>query len=242
MTLRNRRLCVGALILLGVLFYVIHAWALLRLPHLYLDLGKLHLGNLISLGLSLLCLAFTWIAAWYLAFNPEEPVQQLKLPALGFSLLLVFSALFLRLGMGNIPCSYTHALSACKEEFRPENYQVGSLFLYPDQPGGRITAYRHYEKGDVMAETVTCSYNRDNFMAESQRVSELGLDSFLPPQARAAQETVCYYISQENCLWQVLVTPKSKTVSYSRFIGAEHFPSFAPQPAQPGSESDSANT
>ena len=239
MTLRNRRICVGALIFLGVLLYLIHARSLLRLPHLYPDLSKLHLSNLIALGLSVLCLAFAWIAACYLAFNPDQALRQLRLPTLSFVILLAFSALFLRLGIGDVPCSYTHSLTACKTEFHPEAYRVGNLSLYPEQPRGRISSYRRYEKDDLLAESVTCSYNRDNFMSESQRISGLGLQSFLPPQARAAQETLCYYISRDGCLWQVLVTPKTKTVSYSRFIGAETFPGLAPQPAQPGNGADS---
>ena len=233
MTLRNRRFCVGALIFLGALFYLLHAGALLHLPHLYPDLSKLHLSNLILLGLAVLCLAFGWVVACYLALNAARPLQQLRRPALAFALLLACSALFLRLGAGNIPCSYTHALSACKTEFKPEAYQVNGLSLYPPQPTGRVTAYRRYEKDALLAESVTCSYNRDRFMAESQRISSLGLQSFLPPQARAAQETVCYYLSEEDCLWQLLISPKAKTVTYSRFIGAEFFPSFAPAPAEP---------
>ncbi len=225
-----KRLGAAVLTLAGVVVYLIHAAKLLDWPHLYPDLSKVHLSNLIFLALTLLTLAFAWISAAYLLLNAKQKVLYLLLPALAFAVLLGASGFCLTHAVGEIPCTYTTSLAVCKEEFRSEAFRVDRLSLYPRSPTGEITAYAHYEKGDVLAESVTRTYDVDSFAKESKRVKKLGLESFLPKQKLAARETVCYVLTQDADSWQILVVPRTKSVVYTRFRSAEAVPAFAPQP------------
>ena len=54
----------------------------------------------------------------------------------------------------------------------------------------------------------------------------------MPAQDPREREVLCYQLEQGGILWQVLVVPKTKTVTYSRFRLPERLPSFAPQPTE----------
>lgn len=232
MKLWAKRLGVGALVLVGLILYLMHAGKLLSLPHLYPDLSKIHLRNLIFSGLTVLSLAFAWIGASYLVLNAGERLLRLLLPALAFAGLLGLSALCMTQAVADVPCSFTRSLEVCKEEFNPDAYRIAELSLYPQLPTGKLSAYARYEKDGVFSEAITRTYDRDSFTEESNRVAALRLNAFLPPQAPAAQETVCYYLTEGESLWQILIVPKTKTVTYSHFIQADALPDFAPQPAE----------
>ena len=234
-----KRLGAAALILAGMIVYLMHAARLLDWPHLYPDVSKIHLNNLIFLALTLLAFAFAWISAAYLLLNAKQKVLYLLIPAVAFAVLLGASGLCLTRAVGEIPCTYTTSLTVCKEEFRSEPFRVDRLSLYPRTPEGELTAYAHYEKGDVVAESVTRTYDVDSFAKESKRVKMLGLESFLPTQKLAARETVCYVLTRDADTWQILVVPRTKTVVYSRFHEAEALPAFAPQPEINPKSSDS---
>ena len=234
-----KRLGAAALILAGVIVFLMHAAKLLDWPHLYPDVSKIHLKNLIFFALTLLALALAWISAAYLLLNAKQKLLYLLIPAVAFAVLVGASGLCLTYAVGEVPCTYTTSLAVCKEEFRSEPFRVERLSLYPRKPEGELTAYAHYEKGDVVAESVTRTYDVDSFAKESKRVKKLGLESFLPKQKLAARETVCYVLKQDADLWQILVVPRTKTVVYTRFHAAEELPSFAPQPEVDPNSSDS---
>lgn len=232
MKLWAKRLGAAALILVGGILFFNHIGKLLDWPHLYPDLGKLHLTNLIFLGLALLTFAFAWISAAYLLLNAEQKLLLLLIPAAALFALLNVSALCLTQAVGDIPCSYTTSLEVCREEFRSDVFHVDDLDLYPRFAQGEVTAYARYEWEDVLSESITRTYDQDAFMVESRRLEQLRLDKFAPSQKPAAKETVCYNLTQGETLWQVLVEPKTKSVTYSRFLKQDQLPSFAPKPTE----------
>ena len=225
-----KRLIAGALVAAGVVFFVRHILKLLDWPHLYPDLGQLHLANILFLGLTLLLTAFAWIAAAYLLINADGKVVPLLIAAAAFALLLTLSGLCATRAVGEVPCSYTTSLASFREEFQERTFRVRGKPLYPIIPEGELTEYARYEKGEVLAESVTRSYDQDEFNKESQRLASLDVASvqlYMDPRERP---NTLYELRLGDTLWQVLLVPKTKTVTYSRFYGADSLPSFAPQP------------
>lgn len=229
-----KRTGAGVIVALGVLLLLRHAARLLDWKHLYPDLGQVGLKNLIFLGLSLLTLALAWISAAYLLLNAGERVLHLLIPAAAFVLLMTLCGLCVTRAVGEIPCSYTSSLAACREEFDSSSFRVRGISLYPERLSGELTEYGRYEKGEVLAERVTRSYDQDGFTAERTRLAMLGLEgSQYSPDPRERPNTL-YELRLGDTLWQVLLVPKTKTVTYSRFNCPEQLPGFAPQPtAQP---------
>lgn len=233
MKLWVKRVGSAVLVIAGLLLFLRHAKQLLSWPHLYPDLGQLGFSNLLFAGLTLLFAAFAWIAAAYLLLNARDRVLYLLVPAAAFVLLLTLSGLCMTQAVGEVPCSYTSSLAACREEFQERSFRVRGKPLYPVGPAGELTEYARYEKGDVLAETVTRSYDQEAFTEESRRLATLGVDAtelFMDPRERPA---TLYELQLGDTLWQVLLVPKTKTVTYSRFNQAAQLPSFAPQPTQP---------
>ena len=224
----------GAVLLVaaGVVLLARHSLRLLDWKHLYPDLGQAGLGNLIFLALSLLTLAFAWIAAAYLVLNAGQRVLKLLIPAAAFILLMTLCGLCVTEAVGEVPCSYTSSLAACREELEPQSFRVRGKPLYPETLSGELTEYARYEKGAVLAETVTRSFDQDGFTAERDRLAALGLTRrtlYMDPRERP---NTLYELRLGDTLWQVLLVPKTKTVTYSRFNQADKLPGFAPQPTE----------
>ena len=227
-----KRAGAAVIVAAGVVLLIRHAARLLDWRHLYPDLGQIGLTNLIFLGLTLLALAFAWISAAYLLLNAKERILRLLLPAAAFILLMTLCGLCMTRAVGEIPCSYTSSLSACREEFDGQSFRVRGKPLYPESLNGELTAYARYEKGETLAETVTRSFDQDGFSAERDRLAALGLEGtqyFPDPRERP---NTLYELRIGDTLWQVLLVPKTKTVTYSRFNCADELPGFAPQPTQ----------
>ena len=224
----------GAVLLVaaGVVLLARHSLRLLDWKHLYPDLGQAGLGNLIFLALSLLTLAFAWIAAAYLVLNAGQRVLKLLIPAAAFILLMTLCGLCVTEAVGEVPCSYTSSLAACREELEPQSFRVRGKPLYPETLSGELTEYARYEKGAVLAESVTRSFDQDGFTAERDRLAALGLTGrtlYMDPRERP---NTLYELRLGDTLWQVLLVPKTKTVTYSRFNQADKLPGFAPQPTE----------
>jgi len=230
-----KRILAAALVLAGAVLFIRHIRQLLDWPHLYPDLGQFGKENMLFLGLTLLTLCFSFIAAAYLLLNADGKVLGLLVPAAAFVLLLTLSGYCAGRAVGEMPCSYTSSLAACREEFDEHNFRVRGKPLYPGYPLGKLTGYARYEKGEVLAESLTRSYDQEGFVNESARLAAMELPSFRPPQDPREREVTCYELSLGDTLWQVLVVPKTKTVTYSRFNYPDQLPSFAPQPTQPQS-------
>ena len=222
----------AALIIVGAVLFVHHIHKLLDWPHLYPDLRQFGLGNVVFLGLTLLLTAFAWIAGAYLLLNADKKLPHQLIPAAAFIILLTLGGLCATQAVGEIPCSYTGSLAACREEFDGESFRVRGKPLYPGFPLGELTGYARYEKGEVLAESVTRTYDQDGFVGEAARLEALGLDGFRFSQDPRERESTCYELRLGDSLWQVLLVPKNKTVTYSRFYLAEELPSFAPQPTE----------
>ena len=237
-----KRILAAALVIAGAVLFVRHAAQLLDWPHLYPDLGELGKRNLLYLGLTLLTAAAAWISAAYLVLNAGGKALRLLLPAAAFVLLLTLSGLCFTEAVGEIPCTYTTSLASCREEFDPQSFRVRGTPLYPDLPQGELTDYARYEKGEVLAERIVRTYDQDGFTAEAARLARLGLSSFRPPQDPREREITCYELRLGDAVWQVLLVPKTKTVTYSRFNRADQLPSFTPQPTEPAAASASADS
>lgn len=233
MKLWIKRVAAAVLVIVGVLLFVRHVRRLLDWPHLYPDLGQLGAGNILFLGLTLLFIAFAWIAANYLLLNTEETALHQLLPAAAFVLLLTLGGLCVTRAVGEIPCSYTTSVAACREEFDAQSFRVRGLPLYPEAPDGELTSYAGYEKGDVIAERIVRSYDQEGFARESARLAALGLPMFRLDQDPREREAACYELRLGDALWQILVVPKTKTVTYSRFNRPDQLPSFVPRPTVP---------
>ena len=225
-----KRAGAGLIVALGAVLLLRHLAQLLNWKHLYPDLGKMGLSNLIFLGLSLLTLASAWISAAYLLLNAKERVLRLLIPAAAFVLLMTLCGFCMTRAVGEIPCSYTSSLSACREEFDSSSFRIRGISLYPERLSGELTDYARYEKGEVLAESVTRSYDQDSFTAERTRLAMLGLEGVqFSPDPRERPNTL-YELRLGDSLWQVLLVPKTKTVVYSRFNCPDQLPGFAPQP------------
>ena len=186
----------------------------------------------VFLALSLLTLAFAWIAAAYLVLHAGQRVLKLLIPAAAFILLMTLCGLCVTEAVGEVPCSYTSSLAACREELGPQSFRVRGKPLYPETLSGELTEYARYEKGAVLAETVTRSFDQDGFTAERDRLAALGLTGrtlYMDPRERP---NTLYELRLGDTLWQVLLVPKTKTVTYSRFNQADKLPGFAPQPTE----------
>ncbi len=236
-----KRIGGGALVIAGVLLFVRHLRQLLDWPHLYPDLGRLGVGNLLLLCLTLLFVAFAWIAGAYLLLNAEKQLPHQLIPAAAFVVLLTLGGLCLTGAVGEIPCSYTSSLASFREDFDPQSFRVRGSALYPGYALGELTDYARYEKGEVQAETVTRSHDQDGYTAERNRLAALGVpgrEFYMDPRERPS---TLYELRLGDTLWQVLLVPSAKTVSYSRFNCPEQLPSFAPhptvEPQPPASES-----
>lgn len=228
-----KRILAAALVLGGTALFVRHICQLLDWPHLYPDLSQFGKENLLFLGLTLLTAAFAYIAACYLLLNADGRILGLLVPTAAFVLLLTLSGYCVTRAVGEVPCSYTNSLAACREEFDEHSFRVRGKPLYPGYPMGKLTEYARYEKGEVLVESLTRTYDQEGFINESARLAAMDLPSFRPPQDPREREITCYEIRQGDTLWQVLVVPKTKTVTYSRFNFPDRLPSFAPQPTVP---------
>ena len=98
-----KRIGGGALVIAGVLLFVRHLRQLLDWPHLYPDLGRLGVGNLLLFGLTLLFVAFAWIAGAYGIREPDG-ARSTEIPPAEIDLVLcpctAFDGAGNRLGMG----------------------------------------------------------------------------------------------------------------------------------------------
>ncbi len=235
MKLWTKRIAAALLIIAGVILFARHAKQLLNWPHLYPDLGQLGTGNLLFLGLTLFFVAFAWIAASYLLLNAKERVPHLLIPAAAFVILMTLGGLCLTRAVGEIPCTYTASVASYREDFDPEDFRVRGKSIYPGYALGELSGYARYEKGDTLAETVTRSYDQDGFVNESARLETLGLPAFRFVQDPREKEATCYQLTLGDTLWQVVLIPKTKTVTYSRFNRPDQLPSFAPQPMEEAS-------
>ena len=186
-----KRLAALALIAAGAVLFVRHVLKLLDWPHLYPDLGELQLENLIYLGLTLLLTAFAWIAAAYLLLNAKERILHLLIPAAAFGVLLLLSGVCAAKAVGDIPCTNTSSLAAFREDFDSESFRVRGKALYPGFPMGELTGYSRYEKGEVLAESVTRTFDQEGFSVESMRLSELSLPAFRPEPLQVQQDRFC---------------------------------------------------
>ena len=232
MKLWIKRAAALILIIGGAVLLIRHGKQLLDWPHLYPDTGRIGLGNLVFFGLMLLAGALAWISGAYMLLNCEKGIVHFLIPAGAFALLMFLGSLCMTRAVGEIPCTYTSSLAACREEMESADFQVDGRPLYPVVPGGELTGYARYEKGNVLAETVTRTYDQEGFVNEADRLRTLNIAAFRPPQDYREREILCYEVEQGGILWQVLVVPKTKTVTYSRFRHPERLPSFAPQPTE----------
>ncbi len=232
MKLWIKRAAALVLIAVGALLLFHHGKQLLDWPHLYPDLGQMSKENLIFLALTLFTLAMAWIAGAYLLLNCEKGIVHFLIPAAALALLLFVCSLAMTKAVGDVPCTYTTSLASCREEFDAHDFRVDGRSLYPAEPEGELTAYARYEKGNVLAESLTRTYEQEDFMSESARLRTLNVYVFRPPQDYRDREILCYQVEQSGTLWQVLVVPKTKTVTYSRFRLTDSLPTFAPQPAE----------
>lgn len=228
-----KRIGGAALVIAGLVLFVRHLRQLLDWTHLYPDLGRLSMSNILLLGLTLLFVAFAWIAGAYLLLNAEKPLPHQLIPAAAFVLLLTLGGLCLTGAVGEIPCSYTASLAAYREDFDPQSFRVRGHSLYPGYALGELTAYSRYEKGEALAESVTRSYDQDGFNAERSRLATLDVPSTEFYMDLRERPSTLYELRLGDTLWQVLLVPNTKTVTYSRFNCPEQLPSFAPQPTVP---------
>ena len=225
-----QRILALIIVLAGTIFFLSKVKALLDWPHLYPDLGQLHLRNLIFLGLTLLLVGAAWVAGAYLMLGRERKLWWLLVPLAAFGLLLFLGTLTVREAVGTIPCSYTTSMAAYREEFAPKDFRVNGENLYPLRHTGEVTAYARYEKGEVLSESVTITYEKEDFDAEARRLRRMRLSAFHPKDTR--DEVTCYVVEQDGATWQVLLTTKTKTVVYLRYTDPDRLPGFAPQPIQ----------
>ncbi len=231
-----------AIIIAGAVFFVRHIRKLLDWPHLYPDLRQFGAGNVVFMGLTLLLVAFAWVAGAYLLLNADKKIPHQIIPAAAFILLLTLGGVCATRAVGEIPCTYTSSLAACREEFDPQLFRVTGKSLYPGFPLGELTGYASYKKGDCMAESITRTYDQDGFTGEAARLEAVRLDAqaqknqklevFRFSQDPRERESTCYELRIGDNLWQVLLVPKTKTVTYSRFRLIEELPSFAPHPTE----------
>ena len=221
-----------ALIAGAVILLFQHLRQLLDWPHLYPDLRMAGVKNLVFLALTLLAVALAWISASYMLLNCEKKILHFLIPAAVFALLIFAARFSLTRVVGEIPCSFTDSLASCREEFDDESFRVEGRPLYPLFPSGELTSYARFEKGEVLADSIVRTYEPEQFVVEAARVRTLKLSSFRPPQDPREREVVCYQIEKNGTIWQVLVVPKTKTVTYSRFRCPEQLPTFAPQPQE----------
>ena len=231
MKLWIKRAAAALLILVGAVLLIRHGAQLLDWRHLYPDTGKIGAGNLLFLALTLIALALAWISASYLLLDCEKDMLHFLIPAALFGLLMLFASFTMTRAVGEIPCSYTASLAACREDFDSKDFRVDGRSLYPLFPSGELTNYARYEKENVLAESLTRSYDQDSFTAEASRLKTLNISAFRPPQDPREREVLCYQVEQGGTVWQVLVVPKTKTVTYSRFCHPDLLPDFAPQPS-----------
>lgn len=218
----------GAAAVLGLAgFWLLlrHLKQLLDWPHLYPDLGRLHVSNLVLGGLTLLLTALAWISLVYLFLNRERKLWPQILAGVSFGVLLLLAGVSMTGAVGDVPCSYTTSLSAYRQEFQTREYIYRGVNLCPFHPEGEISAYARYEKGEAKAERLTVSYEKENFDAEAARLRAMEL-----PAIQLENEEICYEIHQNNVTWQILVATKTKRVTYSRFQQTEELPGFAPTP------------
>ena len=236
MKLWFKRALAFALVAAGVFALLRHGKQLLDWPHLYPDLGRLGKENIVCLVLLVFALAMAWISAAYLLLNCEKSFPHFLIPAAAFALLTLGAYAAMTRAVGEIPCSYTDAIASCREEFDEKSFRVDGRALYPQTPLGKLSAYARYEKGEALAESITRSYEQEDFIAEVSRLQMLNVPSFRPPQDPREREVLCYQVDRGGAVWQVLVVPKTKTVTYSRFCQPEQIPDFAPQPSVPETE------
>ena len=79
---------------------------------------------------------------------------------------------------------------------------------------------------------ILTGFDQDGFTAERDRLAALGLTGrtlYMDPRERP---NTLYELRLGDTLWQVLLVPKTKTVTYSRFNQADKLPGFAPQPTE----------
>ena len=220
-----KRGAAGVLGLAGFWLLLRHLRRLLDWPHLYPDLGRLHMGNLVLGGLTLLLTALAWISLVYLFLNRERKLWPQIAAGVSFAVLLLLAGVSMTGAVGDIPCSYTTSLSAYRQEFQTREYIYRGVNLCPFHPEGEISAYARYEKGEAKSERLTVSYEKEQFDAEAARLQAMGL-----PAIQLEDEQICYEIRQNNVTWQILVAVKTKRVTYSRFQQTEELPDFAPTP------------
>lgn len=234
MKLWIKRVAGAALIIAALVLLYDHGKQLLDWPHLYPDLRQAGVKNLLFLALLLFAVAMAWISASYMLLNCDKPILHFLIPAAAFAALVFLASFSMTQAVGKIPCSYTDTLASCREEFDTQDFHVSGKSLYPIYPSGELTSYARYENEGALAESLVRTYDQNQFISEAARVRALNLSSFRPPQDAREREVVCYQIEQEGTVWQILVVPKTKTVTYSRFRQPEQLPSFAPQPSERG--------
>lgn len=218
-----KRFAVLALIV-GTAYFLIHrVRGLFQYPHLYLDLGKVGVANVVFLGLAVLSFALAVVAAVYLLFNAHGRVVELIIPFLCFLVLGGAGYFALNRAVTGIPCTYTTSLTAFGEDFNPEDFQVGSRKLYPEKLKGIVSGYAFYENGDVQVRRVTTLYEvKRRYKKEVTRLEELDLDAF------AEGDKTCYTLRSGATVWQVVEDLDTQEITYTRYDNADQLPGFLP--------------
>ena len=156
-----KRGAAGVLGLAGFWLLLRHLRRLLDWPHLYPDLGRLHMGNLVLGGLTLLLTALAWISLVYLFLNRERKLWPQIAAGVSFAVLLLLAGVSMTGAVGDIPCSYTTSLSAYRQEFQTREYIYRGVNLCPFHPEGEISGYARDAMSWAVARGLVNGVSRD---------------------------------------------------------------------------------
>ena len=223
-----KRVAVSVVLAGALIWLIILIGKLLRHPHLYLDLYKVELSNVLLVGGALLCFALAVVAGIYLEFNVNGRIPDVVISLLCALGLLAGGWFLLKSGMDGIPCTYTTSPADYLTEFRVSEFKTDSMNLYPKEDRGIVSAYSYYENGEVRWQRVIRSFDKLwAYNYEVRRLESLHLDSF------EGDNWTCYEKTKGDTVWQIQADKKTQQVIYSRYDKADQKPGVAPDLLEP---------
>ena len=214
------------LFLAGLIGLVIYLAGVLRAPNLRIELGRTGISSLVFLSLALLAAAFAILGGVYLFFNLRGRLPHLLIPVGAALALMVLCGLFFTVGIQPMCSTYTESLSDFETEFDSAAFRTNTRQIYPPVLTGTVTAYRRYEHGSTVAETVTVMYDNKAYQAELARIKLLDLPSF------RSGEMLCSTVELDGLTYQIRQSGKTRQITYGRYEPPDDLPDFAPQPAE----------
>ena len=216
---------IPALVILAAagIWLVIHGLRLFEYPHLYLDLGRITLTNVLFLGGALLCLALAVVAGIYLIFNADGKLADILISGILCMGLFVGCYFLVERGVEGIPCTYTASPTDYQEEFRAEDFRVNGADLYPGEDRSILNAFAYYENGGVRWQRVIRIFDKNwTYQSELRRLNALKLDAF------TEDNWTCFQIVRGDTVWQIQADDRTRQVTYSRYDRPDEKPGVAP--------------